>query len=142
MVTMTELEMAYRATTYRVFLPGGVCDLRLEQPSDTLRCWLETAGARTFAVLTAHNPGGQPLDAASNAERQAQMEVALLEGNYETYVGENVADDGGWAVEETCFIPDISLADACALGAQYGQNAIVHGEADGIPRLAWIPEDE
>lgn len=142
MARTTELEKAYRATTYRVFLPGGGCELRLDEPSDTLRCWLETAGADEFAILTAHNPGGQPADAATNAERQAQMEVALLEGDYETYVGENVADDGGWAVEETCFVPDISLADACALGAQYGQNAIVHGGADGIPRLAWIAEDK
>ena len=141
MAKTTELETAYRATTYRVFLPGGVCDLRLEQPSETLRCWLETAGADEFAILTAHNPGGEAATAELNADVQAQMEVALLEGDYETYVGENLADDGGWAVEETCFVPDISLADACALGAQYGQNAIVYGKADGIPRLVWIKEN-
>jgi len=142
MATRTELEAAYLATTYRVFLPGGVCDLRLGQASDTLRCWLETAGAAGFAILTAHNPGGRQVNVATNAERQSQMEVALLEGNYETYVGENLPDDGVWPVEESCFVPDISLADALALGAQYGQNAIVHGEADGISRLAWITENE
>jgi hypothetical protein len=32
---------AYRATTYRVFLPGGICELRLGQACDALAEWLE-----------------------------------------------------------------------------------------------------
>ena len=39
MAKTTELDAAYRATTYRVFLPGGGCDLRLGVLSETLRCW-------------------------------------------------------------------------------------------------------
>ncbi|MFZ2267343.1 MAG: DUF3293 domain-containing protein [Azonexus sp.] len=138
MAKTTELEALYTATTYRVFLPGGICELRIGEACEALRCWLETAGAREFAIITAYNPGSQPASAAQNAEQQAQLECQLIEGNYEPYAGENVADDANWPAEESCFIADIALEDACALGADYGQNAIVHGGADGRSNLVWI----
>lgn len=138
MAKTTELEALYKATTYRVFLPGGMCELRIGQPCEDLRCWLETAGAETYAIVTACNPASQPLSAGRNAELQAQLECDLIEGNYEPYAGENVADDAGWPTEESCFIADIEREDACALGENYGQNAIVWGSVDGVPELLWI----
>jgi hypothetical protein len=138
MAKTTELEALYKATTYRVFLPGGICELRIGEACEVLRCWLETAGAANFAVITAHNPGAQSGTATQNAEQQAQLECELIEGNYEPYAGENVADDNNWPAEECCFIADIALEDACALGEDYGQNAIVYGGADGLPSLVWI----
>ena len=137
MAKTTELEAAYSATTYRVFLPGGLCELRLDQVSASLCAWLKTAGATQFALLSAHNPGGERLDQATNMTRQSQMEVELLESGYEPYAGENEADSD-WPVEETCFITDIGMPAAREIAAKYGQNAIVHGLADGIPRLVWI----
>jgi len=138
MAKTTELESAYRATTYRVFLPGGGCDLRLGVVSETLRCWLETAGAARFAILTAHNPGSGEVDSEENVLCQAQLECALLELGYEPYAGENVADDDSWPAEESCFVPGISVAEALALGGRYGQNAIICGGADGKGELVWI----
>ena len=138
MARTTELEAAYRATTYRVFLPGGGCDLRLGVASETLRCWLETAGVARFAILTAHNPGSEDVDSEENVLRQAQLECALLELGYEPYAGENVADDDSWPAEESCFVPGISVAEALALGERYGQNAIICGGADGKAELVWI----
>ncbi len=140
MAKTTELEAAYRATTYRVFLPAGLCELRLEQQSETLRDWLETDGAESFAILTAHNPDAKKFDQATNMARQSQMEIELLEAGHEPYAGENEADSGDWPAEETCFIANISLPAAREIGAKYGQNAIVHGLADGIPRLVWIEQ--
>ena len=138
MARTTELEAAYRATTYRVFLPGGGCDLRLGVASETLRCWLETAGVARFAILTAHNPGSEDVDSEENVLRQAQLECALLELGYEPYAGENVADDDSWPAEESCFVPGISVTEALALGERYGQNAIICGGADGKAELVWI----
>lgn len=134
----TELEAAYRATTYRAYLPGGHADLRIGQANPTLIDWLERAGCQEFAIITAYNPGGEMRSAALNAERQSQLECDLLEGNYEPYAGENVPDSTDGPVEESCFIPDISCDDACALAEDFGQNAIVCGGADGIPQLVWI----
>ena len=135
---MTELEALYRATTYRLFLPGGNCDLRLDSASETLACWLETAGAGEFAIVTAHNPGSSPCGEKVNAARQAELECELLEAGFEPYVGENVADAGDWPSEETCFVPGMPKLLALELAARYGQAAIVCGGADGIPRLVWV----
>ena len=138
----SELEAAYRATTYRAFLPGGHVDLRIGEANPTLIAWLETAACREFAIITAYNPAGEIRAAAINAERQSQLECDLLEGNYEPYAGENVPDNADGPIEESCFISEISCDDACALAEDYGQNAIVCGGADGIPQLVWIvPED-
>ena len=70
--------------------------------------------------------------------RQSAMEIELIEAGHEPYAGENIADAGDWPVEETCLITNVGLAKATELGAKYGQSAIVHGVADGIPRLRWI----
>jgi hypothetical protein len=137
MAKTTELGAAYRATTYRVFLPGGGCDLRPGMASETLRCWLETAGVIRFAILTAHNPGSLPVAAEENALRQAELECALLELGYEPYAGENVADGDTWPDEESCFLPGMSVAEAQVLARRYGQIAIVCGGADGVPELVW-----
>ena len=137
MATRRELEAAYRATTYRVFLPGGGCDLRIGVASETLRCWLETAGAAHFAILTAYNPGSCLVADAENSTRQAQLECALLELDYEAYAAQNLADGEQWPVEESCFIPDMPEGTALALAARYGQCAVVCGGADGRPALLW-----
>ena len=140
MAKTSELESAYRATTYRVFLPGGGCDLRVGVASEILRCWLETTGAGRFAILTAYNPGSIQLAAAENALRQAQLECALLEQGYEAYAGENLADDEQWPTEESCFVPDIPVTEAVTLGSRYGQLAVICGGADGQPELRWTDE--
>ncbi len=142
MAKTSELEAAYKATTYRVFLPGGICDLRVGEPCEALCCWLETAGCEQFAVITAHNPGSVVVDDARNAERQAQLECDLLEGNYEPYAGQNLPDAADAPVEESCFVPDLAPEDACALAEDYGQNAVICGGADGVPHLVWIEDSE
>src|SRR5574343_1383779 len=123
MVKTSELEVAYQATTYRVFLPGGSCDLRVGQACDALAEWLAQEEVACFAIVTAHNPGSQPSDAARNAERQSQLECDLLEGNYEPYMAQNLPDTRDWPMEEGCFVPDLAAEDACALAGDYGQNA-------------------
>lgn len=142
MAKMSELEVAYCATTYRVFLPGGVMDLRVGQVNEALNSWLERLGGLSFAIISAYNPGAQRPDAARNAERQAQLECDLLEGNYEPYAGENIPDEVTGPLEESCFVVDIALEDACALAEDFGQKAIVYGGADGIPGLVWIEKTE
>lgn len=142
MAKTSELEAAYRATTYRVFLPGGMCDLRVGVANEALSCWLETAGCAQFAVITAHNPGSVVVDDATNAERQAQLECDLLEGNYEPYAGQNLPDAADAPVEDSCFVPDLAPEDACALAEDYGQNAVIVGGADGVPQLLWVEDSE
>ena len=141
MAKTRELEAAYRATTYRVFRPGGSCDLR---DRASLRCAGRVDGREDvdcFAIVTAHNPGSQPTDAARNAERQSQLECDLLEGNYEPYLAQNLPTraTGQW---KSCFVADLLAEDACALAGDYGQNTVICGGADGVPHLVWVEDSE
>jgi hypothetical protein len=138
-MTRNDLERAYRHTTYRVFLPGGCCELRVGTVSELLRDWLQNARADGFALLTAHNPGSRQCPAEENAARQAELECELLEAGFEPYAAESVADDALWPVEEGCFVTDLPLDDALALAEDYGQNALLFGGADACPRLVWVP---
>lgn len=138
MPTQSELEAAYRATTYRVFLPGGVRELRIGTRDDRLVAWLAGEGAADWAVLTACNPASVRLGEEENRLRQAALEVALLEMGLEPYTAENVADDAGWTVEESCFVTGLPADAALGLAARFGQNALVCGAAEGMPRLLWV----
>ena len=135
-----DLEAAYRSCTYRVFLPGGEVDLRIGEANASLARWLAEEGASSWVILTAHNPGSQQLDPAENAERQSQLECALLELNYTAFAGENVADENGWPKEESCFVPDVDQKNSLALAHRFGQNAVVFGEGDSFPHLIWVEE--
>ncbi|MBS1198730.1 MAG: hypothetical protein H6R18_2515 [Proteobacteria bacterium] len=135
------LEVSYRATTYRVFLPGGEVELRIGEANVALARWLAGEGASTWAILTAHNPASKPLTVTENAELQSQLECALLEQDCMTFSGENAADDEVWPNEESCFVPDINIKNSMALARRFGQNAYVFGEGDGLPRLVWVEEN-
>ena len=142
MATKSELLAAYRATTYRVFFPDAVCDLRLDQTSEKLRQFLDNSGVLTFAILTAYNPASSKFDDASNERLQTEIEQVFKREKRLVFPGENRADDEIWPIEKSCCVLGLSLLDACELGARYGQNAIVFGGVDAIPRLYWIKETE
>lgn len=134
---MTELAQAYAATTYRIYLPEGALNLRVDQPSPALQSWLADEGVAEFAIITACNPGSQPRRQAENAEAQARLACDLLEAGYECLPAEN-QPDGDWPLEESFFIPGIALDAACAIAEDHGQLAIVYGGEDFVPRLVWI----
>lgn len=145
MANKTELEVAYKATTYRVYLPGGVVDLRIGQTDQKLKAWLKSQGAASYAIISGFNPHDcLPHDclatAEENAEYQSQLECVLIEGNYEPYAGENIPDDAHAPLEESCFVADIELEDAVALAEGFGQNAIVFAQGNDAPGLIWIEQ--
>lgn len=142
MVPRTELEAAYRASCYRVYLPGGAHDLRVGVACQGLKDWMQQQQASTFAIITAYNPGSVVAPKEENAARQSALECELLEGNYEPFAGENQPDDASGMVEESCFVADITLEDACALAGDFGQRAIVFGREDAVPCLVWIEAAE
>lgn len=131
------MEAAFQATTYTVYLPQGALSLRIDEPCAVLKDWLAARKIDCFALLTAHNPDAASCPSDENAEWQAQLEGELLEGNYEPYATEHRADAGDWPVEEGCFVPELQVEDALALGEAYGQLAVVVGGRDGVPHLRW-----
>ena len=138
MMKTEERVVAYQATSYRVFLPGGAIDLRVGVADAALARWLATEGVSSWAILTAHNPASACLSAVENVERQSLLECALLEEGFLPYAGENIADDGVWPTEESCFVTDISVKNSMAMARRFGQNAFIAGEGEGMPRLVWL----
>ncbi len=142
MPTRSELEAAYRATVYRVYLPTGAVNLRIDGQDAGFAAWLVGEGATAWAILTAWNPGSQRLDEGENRTRQTALELRLLERGCEPYAGENVAEGGEWPVEESCLVLGLDCAAAAGLARDFGQNALVHGLGDGVPRLLWVAQTE
>lgn len=139
---MNELAAAYRATCYRVYLPGGILELRVDEESAALKAWMKQQRVSTFAIISAYNPASVAATSEVNTTRQSALECELLTGNYEPYASTNLPDDESGMVEESCFVTDIAEEDACALAAAFGQKAIVFGRDDAVPKLVWIDAAE
>lgn len=140
MPTRNELAAAFAATTYRVFLPGGEVDLKVSCENNQFGAWLEAAGCREWALITAYNPGGVRRENSINKTCQAALEVKLLEMDYELLAGESLADAGEWPVEETCLAPGLPRDRALALAREFGQAALLWGDS-ATPQLLWVEEE-
>jgi hypothetical protein len=132
------LETAYRATAYCVDLPaGGVC-LRIGEASAALAAALAACGVSEWAILCAANPGSQTLSDAENAQRFGELHDALAALGYDGWLGVNLADAGDWPPEPSVCVPGLGRDEALRLAARFGQNAIVAGDARGVPALLWV----
>lgn len=137
-----DCDVAYRATTYRLHLDAACFDLRIGLAHPAFRAWLQSRESDKFAIITAYNPASVQLGFAENAERQRRLENELRQLACLAGQGENLADDTGWPVEPSCLALGLSWEEARRLGAAYGQNAVLVGGGDAIPRLLWIEEDK
>ena len=135
------LEAAYRATAYCVDLPAGGVNLRLGVTSPALVAALAVRGVGQWAILCAANPGSQPLSEAENARRFGELYNLLAEAGYECWLGVNLADAGDWPPEPSVCVPGLARDEALRLAARFGQNAIVAGDARGVPELVWVASD-
>jgi hypothetical protein len=133
----TQLEAAYRHTHYRVRTPDGGFVIRIGQPCAALETLLRETGASCWAFITACNPRSQSLSAEVNAKRMAQLTAMLTEEDLAVIPGEGADPDGGWPPEESVLVLDIEREEALELGRAWEQNAIVCGEAGGLPELLW-----
>jgi hypothetical protein len=108
-------------------------ELRIETPAGAVLVsplpLMQTAGdypdpeGRTIAVITAHNPGGQPAGEEANAAAQRALEAELDRRGLAWWRADG-ADPAWTHVEESAAVPGLALPDAIALGAQFGQEAI------------------
>ncbi len=140
------LILAYLRTTYRCFPPygggikGGVFDLKIGTLHFDFDRWLEQQNFRHFAFITAWNPGSQPLTTAENERRNWKLEKELYDLAKKVIPGVAEGDDKNWPPEPGFFILDISPENAVNLGWEFGQNALVFGQKEGVPELWWLPK--
>jgi Protein of unknown function (DUF3293) len=131
------LRKAYLQTAYVVRAPQGVHALRIGATHPAFDAEVEAAGARSWAVVTAWNPGSLPRTAEENVLAQGELlRVTALLGLV-VWAAEGKADGGGWREESVCIL-DVEAAAAVALGRQFGQLAVVVGQVSSAAQLLGV----
>jgi hypothetical protein len=87
------------------------------------------------AFITAFNPGSDLLGEAANEERHAALLRELYTRELAFVEGEGKDPSNEWPGERSVLVFGMVPEAAKALGAQFGQNAVVWSGADAIPRL-------
>jgi hypothetical protein len=134
-MTADLLTNAYRDALYQVDVAGGSLELRVDVPCESLRQWLAAHHHFCAALLTAHNPGSERRADSVNQEAQRQLQAAIRARGLRFLTGRNLDPRGQWPVEDSLLVPDLSLKEAQALAAQFGQRAFLWCDASGTPRL-------
>ena len=124
---------SYRNTDYVVDTPRIV--IRVGMKSARLDRLLEQHAAKSWAFITAWNPGSRPPSRAKNAARNRDL-LALLRGrDYIVLHGIGRPRSRAWTPEASFLVLDLSVADALLLGAEFGQVAVVTGRRRGVASL-------
>lgn len=126
---------AYRRAIYRVDAPAGPIDLRIGRRSAALDALLAERGARRWGFLTAVNPGSVRLPAADNEERTARLGARLEELGWKRLTGSGLDPLERWPAEPSFLVLDVDADAVAALAREFGQAAIVVGEAGTAARL-------
>jgi hypothetical protein len=135
---MTEIDSAFRATTYRVFVPNAApIDIRIGQRSAPLDALLDARGCREWAFITAWNPGAKALSAAENDARQLQLLSELRQRGWDWLDGSGIPADASWKAEASVLVLGISADDAVVLGRHFGQLAVVTGARGSASELVY-----
>ena len=129
---------AYCRTTYCANTPSGRLAIHIDQCDAQLDLLLADHACRTWAYLTACNPGSTALSAEENERRQARLESKLRAGGWTCFAGEAVGAGGDWPPEASLLVLGIDEAAAKRLGKAFEQNAIVVGCLGKPARLVWL----
>ncbi len=139
---MRDLEDAYRKTTYEAETELGKVEIHVGHVTANIDKLLETHNCKTWAFITAANPESKPLSPEENESRNAELLAKIRQKPWVSYPGLGRSQDSLWQPEESFFVLGISLSDACKLGVEFGQNAIVFGAAKSPAELVWCNEYE
>jgi len=135
---INNLEDAYRSTSYDVEGPEGRVVIRVGEKTPLLDQVLRKHHKRTWAFVTAANPGSVLFAEDENHQRHSDLERLVRKSGYPYYRGESVDDNGTWSAEASLLIIGISPNDAATIGRTFSQNAILIGEIGEPARLMWL----
>ncbi|PZA08023.1 MULTISPECIES: DUF3293 domain-containing protein [unclassified Meiothermus] len=124
------LAQAYQSAVYRA---AGVAFTLSRQPTGEGLF----AGQR-FAILTAYNPGSQPLSQEENLRRHRLLEREIQRLGLTHTPSLSTSPEGTWA-EEGFALFGIGLEQALELGQKFDQRAILWGEGRKVA-LVWCED--
>lgn len=128
---------AYRKTTFRVLAPAGPIDIRVGRRCADLDALVRGDGGHCWAYLTASSPGGRTLSVAENQRRNRALRRRLDDTGATVLPGAGIGDDPGWPPEDSLLAVGLDRPTAAALGADFGQDAVVVGDLDTHAELLW-----
>lgn len=133
------LDAAYRRTRYVVAREGGNAVVRTDRTSPELDALLRELGLETWVIVSAFNPFSKGLSPEENEKRHAGLlaEVVRHGWPFRQASGEPAPEDG-WRPEKSLFVAGVGREKAAALGAKFGQNAVVFGRAGEAAELLWL----
>lgn len=126
---------AYRAAEYRVLGVAAPFTLRLGEASLALRDCHRAHNVDCSAFITAWNPLGVPTSSADNDAAQASLAARLRLRGYRFVEGRGEDPQQEWPPEPSLLVLGIELDDACRLGQEVGQNALLWADRDAVPQL-------
>ncbi|HET6724694.1 MAG TPA: DUF3293 domain-containing protein [Gammaproteobacteria bacterium] len=129
------LAQAWREAIYTVKAEGGTARFAIGQPAENIGL---LPPCRSVAVVTAWNPkcGGCPRD--ENDRAQIRLLAHVREHGYRYFSATGASPDGTH-VEESLAVLDLDEEAASALGARFGQGAVMYWDG-GEARLIWMPD--
>lgn len=135
---MSDIDAAFRATTYRVFVPDAPpIDLRIGARSVRLDALLDRHRCTQWAFVTAWNPGSQPLSVAQNAPRQTALADLLRQRGLSWLHGSGIPDRSDWQAEPSVLVLGIDRDEAVSIGRRFGQIAVVVGGCRSAAELVY-----
>ena len=128
-----ELEISYRKGMYS--LKNSGIYINLDSTNIELDDILEEYNGKSWAFITAWNPGGRPLSRENNLERQIQLLLDIKDYIIMEGIGE--AQDQSWS-EDSFFVIDINEEEVVNLSNKYGQAAYLYGVRGEPGRLIFL----
>ena len=132
-----DLLKAYEQTDYWCAGLGRNDDfiLNINQFQPDLKVIYEIFSLNCAAYLTAFNPFSKSLSEAENEQRQNALIKKLESKGYSCLAGEGRPRTVEWKSEPSVLVPGLSQEDACLIGREFQQNAVVWVGSDCIPKL-------
>jgi len=137
-LSAAQLDAAYRATTYRARLPTNTLALRIGQPCEALERLLVQSDCRTWAFISAGNPGSNRLGERENLSRHLALVAAVNQLGLIHFEGAGCPPTPDWTPERSLLILGITRPGAHALASRFGQSAIVFGTRGHAPELQYV----
>jgi len=126
---------AYHAAEYRVFGVTTPFVLKIGVRSPELADCHRAYNVESSAFVTAWNPHGQSHPAQDNDAAQARLAARLRVRGFHILEARGEDPAGHWAAEDSVLVLGMQLPDACRLGREFAQNALLWAGVDACPRL-------
>jgi hypothetical protein len=129
--------LAYLHARYRVASPHSFV-MRIGEYCPEIWELHEALAVKCSAFITAWNPLGALLDAASNGARNTALSRELQRRGQRYFDGVGEDPESIWPGEESFLVAGIERREAIELGNLYQQNAVVWSGSDAVPQLLML----